>query len=96
MDVYWKYVLETGDSSTKTVIASTASPFKFAGSVAGAILDEEKTRGKNEFELLKVLSEECEIPIPRALSDLDKKKVRHPAVCAAAGMENQVKKVLGL
>jgi threonine synthase len=96
MDVYWKYMLKTGDNGTKTVIASTASPFKFARSVAESILNEEKTRGKNEFELLEILSGECKIPIPQALSSLDRKKVGHSTICAAGEMENQVKKILGL
>jgi len=40
VDVYDKYVISTGDM-TKTVISSTASPFKFNESVAKAIFGEE-------------------------------------------------------
>ena len=54
IDVYDKYVISTGDM-TKTVIASTASPFKFNESVAKAILGDDKIKGKNEFELCRFI-----------------------------------------
>ena len=51
--VYEDYVKATGDK-TKTVIASTASPYKFSGSVLSAIgMD----TGKDEFELVEQLAE---------------------------------------
>ncbi|NSW90561.1 MAG: threonine synthase [Firmicutes bacterium] len=96
MDVYQKYVVEIGDKSTKTVIASTASPFKFSESVSKAVLGEEKIRDKDEFQLLEILSEECGIPIPYGLKDLDKKEIRHYTVCAREEMKKQVEKILGL
>jgi threonine synthase len=96
MDVYWKYVLQTGDKITKTIIASTASPFKFNKSVSEAVLEEAKIRGKDEFELLKILSEESKIPIPNGLKDLDKKQVKHSTVCAKDEMKKQVGRILGL
>lgn len=96
MDVYFKYVAETGDSGTKTVIASTASPFKFNESVSRAILGDERTKGKGEFELLKMLSDECGIPIPAGLKDLDKKEVRHTTVCSKEDMKAQVERILGI
>ena len=46
--VYRKYVAETGDQ-TKTVIASTASPYKFTRSVMDA-LDAEKYKGMGDFD----------------------------------------------
>ena len=47
--VYHNYVKETGDTK-KTVIASTASPYKFSRSVMEAIFGSEE--GKGEFELI--------------------------------------------
>lgn len=87
MDVYWKYILETGDKDTKTVIASTASPFKFNKDTAKAILGEQGVKGKNEFELLRILSEESETPIPDGLKDLDKKPIKHLTVCKRNEMQ---------
>ena len=51
--VYEKYRKETGDT-TKTVIASTASPFKFTRSVMNAI--DGKFEAMGDFELVDELS----------------------------------------
>ena len=93
IDVYDKYVISTGDM-TKSVIASTASPFKFNESVAQAILGADKIKGKNEFELLQILSKECSLKIPKGLMDLDKKEVRHNDFCKKSDMTAQVEKIL--
>lgn len=93
IDVYDKYVISTGDM-TKSIIVSTASPFKFNESVAQAILGDGKTRGKNEFELLQVLSKECFLKIPDGLRDLVKKEVRHNDFCKKSDMVTQVEKTL--
>lgn len=95
IDVYDKYVISTGDM-TKTVIASTASPFKFNESVAGAILGEEETKGRDEFELLNILSEKCGIPVPAGLKALDSKPVKHETICKTDEMAAVVKKILSL
>jgi threonine synthase len=95
IDVYDKYVISTGDM-TKTIIASTASPFKFNGSVAKAIFGETAVRGKSEFELLDTLSKECRIPVPSGLKDLDKREIKHGAVCERLEMKETVKAILGI
>lgn len=95
IDVYDKYVISTGDM-TKTIIASTASPFKFNESVVKAIFGDESIVGKNEFELLQILSDKCGIPVPESLKDLEKKEIRHKTVCEKEDMEVQVRKILGL
>ena len=95
IDVYDKYVISTGDM-TKTIIASTASPFKFNESVVKAIFGEGSAKGRSEFELLDVLSKRCSLPIPEALKDLDKKEIRHKSVCGKSDMKEQVKGILGL
>ena len=51
--VNYKYKKETGDN-TKTVLASTASPFKFTRSVMNAIDAKYDTMG--DFELVDELS----------------------------------------
>lgn len=93
IDVYDKYVISTGDF-TKTIVVSTASPFKFNESVVKAIFGDEAVKGKNEFELLDVLSERCSIPVPDGLSGLDKKEILHKTVCEKSEMMNQVRKIL--
>jgi len=95
IDVYDKYAISTGDM-LKTVIISTASPFKFNQSVAEAILPDFKINGKNEFELLELLSQESGMPIPEGLKELDKKKILHTRVCGKEGMKEQVMDILGM
>lgn len=92
MDVYDKYVIYTGDLS-QTVIVSTASPFKFSGSVATALFDG-SVEGKNEFELLSFLSAQTGWSIPEGLKDLDKKTVLHTTVCDRDKMKDTLKKLL--
>lgn len=93
IDVYDKYVISTGDM-TKTVIVSTASPFKFNDSVVKAIFGEESIAGKSEFELLKILADRCGLSIPAGLKDLDKRDVKHKTVCAKENMKEEVEKIL--
>jgi len=95
LNVYEKYLKATGDV-TPTVIASTASPFKFNESVAKAIFGEEKVGGKSEFELLDLLSQECRLPIPEGLDRLQEKAILHKTVCPVAEMKNQVSCILGI
>ena len=74
--VYENYVKETGDT-TKTVIASTASPYKFAESVAKSIgLGDEE----NGFKYVLAVKDATGVEIPKGLVDLDKKEVRHKDV----------------
>ncbi len=95
VDVYDKYVISTGDM-TKTVIASTASPFKFNESVARAIFGDKEIAGKNEFELLGLLAEQCRLDIPAGLDGLSDRAVLHDSVCNKEEMKEQVIKILGL
>ena len=74
--VYRDYVNETGDT-TPTLIASTASAYKFAESVAHSIgLGDEE----NGFEYVRALYEKTHVRIPKGLKDLDKKEIRHRGV----------------
>lgn len=67
-----EYRKETGDE-TKTVVASTASPFKFCDAVLEAI---GVTELKSGAELLDQLAEVTGVPVPRPLAGLRDKKVR--------------------
>ncbi len=79
IDVYNQYVNETGDN-TKTVIASTASPFKFNESVLSALGKEDEAKNLDDFALLDLLSETAEMEIPESLKKLKKSKKRFEAV----------------
>ncbi len=91
--VLQKYRQATGDNSY-TVITSTASPFKFNGSVAKAVLGEQGVTGKNEFSLLQDLSDHTHWPIPQGLRDLDKKPVLHQQVIEKNKIKDVVKDIL--
>lgn len=92
MDVYDKYVIYSGDL-TQTVIVSTASPFKFSGSVAKALFGDE-TEGLDEFGLLRLLSEKTGWEIPKGLKDLDRKEILHKTVCEKDEMGDVVLNIL--
>ncbi|NLK51053.1 MAG: threonine synthase [Syntrophomonadaceae bacterium] len=91
--VYDKYVAATGDR-TLTVIASTASPFKFSASVIEAILGPEAIKGQDEYALLELLSTTCQIEIPEGLKNLKQKPIRHTARTERTEMKKAVKKLL--
>lgn len=93
IDVYDKYVISTGDI-TKTVIASTASPYKFNVSVAQAILGEEAIEGKTEFELIGLIASKCSMKIPNGLQGLEEKEILHKTVCSKEAMSDEVRRIL--
>lgn len=79
-NVYDQYVIDTKDDR-KTVIVSTASPFKFASSVLKAISSEDELISKDDFELLDILSEKAELTLPQSLADLKNKPVIFTTTC---------------
>ena len=91
--VYQKYVKETGDT-TKTVIASTASPFKFTRSVMNAI--DKKYDAMGDFELVDELSKIANVKVPQAIEDIRTAPVVHDYQCDADKMKDTVKKFLKL
>jgi len=94
-NVYCKYQKSTGDG-TVTVIASTASPFKFGKSVAEAILPPKMIEAREEFEILEALAEYTGISVPASLQDLAHQPVLHNTICSPVEMEQVVAKFLGL
>ncbi|BAF60851.1 threonine synthase [Pelotomaculum thermopropionicum SI] len=93
LNVYEKYRATTGDG-TKTILASTASPFKFNESVARAILGEEAVRGKGELELLEVLSAASGVAVPPGLKNLAAKPVLHTKSTPKERMKETVRDIL--
>lgn len=91
--VYDKYVKATGDK-TPTVIASTASPYKFTRSVMEAI--DEKYASQSDFELVDELNKLSGVKIPQAIEDIRSAAVLHDTVCDKSEMEATVRNILGL
>ena len=87
--VYDRYVEETGDM-TRTVIASTASPFKFNQSVLIALENHNAVLGKDEFTLLDMLAERSGMEIPPSLAALKNKPVAFDLVCDKDQMQSVV------
>ena len=93
--VYHKYLKDTNDTQTKTVIASTASPFKFTRSVMDAI-DKEKYDSMTDFELVDELSRIGNVKIPNAIEEIRTAPVRHKTVCDVDKMPEVVKEFLNV
>lgn len=92
--VYNKYTKLTEDA-TKTVIASTANPFKFSSSVLDAIRPG-MTNGMDEFDMVLGLHVETGADCPEQLADLKNKKQRFSNVCNKEDMEKVVFDMLNL
>ena len=92
-DVYKKYKEETKDE-TPSIIASTASPFKFTRSVMNAI--DKKYDAMGDFELVDELSKIGNVKVPNAIEEIRNAAVRHNTVCEVADMEKTVKTLLGM
>ncbi|MDY6103696.1 MAG: threonine synthase, partial [Acetatifactor sp.] len=91
--VYEKYVAETGDTN-KTVIASTASPFKFTRSVMNAI--DAKYDSMGDFELVDELSRLANVTVPNAIEEIRTAPVVHDNQCDVDQMQNVVRGFLGI
>ncbi len=91
--VYKKYKEETKDE-TKTVIASTASPFKFTRSVMEAI--DTKYSSMGDFELVDELSKISNVTVPNAIEEIRTAPVVHKTVCERTEMKDVVKTFLGM
>lgn len=74
--VYRDYVKATGDT-TPTLIASTASAYKFAESVAKSIGLPPEEDG---FGYIRAVEQETGVRVPKALKNLDTKPIRHSGV----------------
>ncbi len=92
--VYRAYRAETGDA-TPTVIASTASPYKFSPAVLSAI-DPALTEGKDDFALADVLSKVSGTKIPAAIEEIRTAPIRHRTICEIDEMQKCVEDFLKL
>ena len=91
--VYGKFVADTEDSDTKTVIASTASPYKFTRSVMRAL--DRDDASLTDLELTDKLHEVSGVAIPPAIEEIKSAPVLHDNVIEKDEMETAVKGFLG-
>jgi len=78
------------------VILSTASPYKFAGSVSKAILGSRFNPTLSETELIKVLSAQTGTTVPANLANLELKEIKHQQVIAPNEMRDHLLKTLNI
>lgn len=90
--VFKKYQAVTGDV-TPTVIASTASPYKFPVVAVEAVTGE---TGLSDFEALAKLHELSGVALPPAVDGLETAPVLHNTVVAASDMQAEVERYLGV
>ncbi len=91
--VYRAYRGQSGDQ-TPTVIASTASPYKFARSVMEAV--DPKYAGMDDFGLIDELSRISGTKVPQAIEEIRSAKVLHDKVIEREQMEASVREFLGI
>ena len=90
--VYYEKARESGGP---TVIASTASPYKFTRSVTDSI-DKDKYDKMGDFELVDELNRLSGVKIPAAIEEIRTAPVLHDTVCDKSEMQKTVEKILGL
>ena len=91
--VYEQYKDNTKDD-TKTVIVSTASPYKFTRAVLSSIdgIDHKE----DDFVLVDKLCELSGLSVPKAVNDIRYAKILHDTVCEKDAMKEEVKEFLNL
>ena len=91
VNVYEQYLRDTSDN-TPCIIASTASPYKFAPAVLPAVY--EGTLPADEFAMTETLFETTGLPIPAPIASLRGKKVLHPAAIEKTRMSEFIREFL--
>jgi len=91
--VYKKYQADTKDE-TKTVIVSTASPYKFGRSVMNSI--DKKYDSLSDFALIDELEKVSKVKIPRAIEEIRTAPVIHDHICEKDQMKAVTKEFLNI
>lgn len=89
--VYKDYVANSNDP-TKTLIASTASPYKFGRAVMSAI--DSDYESWEDFKLIDELSKVSNTAIPNAIEEIRTAPIRHKRLCEASQMQAEVEDIL--
>ncbi|MBO4426372.1 MAG: threonine synthase [Clostridiales bacterium] len=92
-NIYGRYHTRSNDE-TKTVFVSTASPFKFAPAVMDAIRGAGYSGGRSIETVIKELSDESGLEIPKSIAELGSKEIRHKDVIDKEQMEDKVAEIL--
>ena len=82
------------EDNCKTVIASTASPYKFARSVMTSI--DEKYDTLEEFALIDELAKVSCVEIPNAIEEIRNAEILHTRECDSDKMKETVKSILNI
>lgn len=90
--VYEQYKAQIKDT-TKTVITSTASPYKFARSVMETL---QNLGDADEWEIIDLLNLASGVDIPKAISELQNAPILHTLESDIQNMKNTVGKILNL
>lgn len=90
--VYRKYRNQTGDT-TPTIIASTASPFKFGQAVSKAI--DIDIAGLDDFGVLEKLADAAKVKVPVAVKELKSKPILHNSLAKKNEIKNVIENFLG-
>jgi len=90
IDVYNKY-RETTKDLTKTVILSTASPFKFIESIHKALKIEMEKEGK---DLILEFSKEFQLEVPEGLNEILEKQYIHNKVIEIDKVKEEIFKII--
>ena len=89
--VHQAYQKTTGDDK-KTIIASTASPYKFSESVIKAVCGEVQT--DSDFGMIDKLEQLSGVKIPQAIEEIREAQIRHNTQCKPEEMKETVKSYL--
>lgn len=92
-DVFEKYVKATGDV-TPTVVASTASPYKFTRSTMTALSDGYNTI--SDFDLVEEMHKASGVKIPNAIHEVLEAEIRHKEICSKENMRDTIKAFLNI
>ncbi len=91
--VYEKYKKETKDNKV-TIIASTASPFKFIKSINEVLnIGDENA---SDFELINLFSHKLNLKFPKVLKGLEEKEICHKVSCKKDEMKKVIENFLGI
>ena len=92
-NIFGRYHTRSNDE-TKTVFVSTASPFKFAPVVMDSIRGAGYSGGRSIETVIKELSDESGLEIPKSIAELGTKEIRHKDVIDKEQMEDKVAEIL--
>ncbi|MCR5300912.1 MAG: threonine synthase [Lachnospiraceae bacterium] len=81
-------------SPAGSVIISTASPYKFVGSVLKAI--DPSLVADDDFKMADRMSRISKVDVPAAINSIRNANILHDTVCTVEDMENTVRSELGL